>query len=1101
MAKTRFLTLLLFFALFSQTPLLAEDLNDLAYENRFLLKAGTILNNEGKGDCLIYPYYDVRTVDGTRQIADIQVENFGEYGIVARLRFRDWARGREVFSADIWIPSKGLWSGTVEINEEGDNARIASDSPVVWQNDTNAFYVSSMLADGPLFSKKKLRKNRSDSPLYGFIEVIGEEKTAPEGPNGTVGRLAKSERDCPNTLRGGLTITRLEDEAFMTYDAVTIGNFSRGQGSLFKSLGSPHPRLDTCEDSLDQLEFQLSKWEIFGPYSVTPFDEGKTSFIVSLPTKHLHYKSGKRINQIDNPFEGPLEISGETLRTRLTEETLGGVADSFIELPYTSNVIGLYREYYGGPTGINNLSLPAYSYESGEIKLISEQTAHALLIQDFEYFQERFSMYRGLPAVGLILREFRNSGQLHTVGTPPEFSAVWGASADETVFIPTVLTGPVSGQTGIDYDYIVGGSYSSVGHPIEYMIDWGDGTTSDWLSESAPADSHAWAFPGVFHVRGRARCAIHPTVISGWSSGIFVTMSMEVISTPTKPVGPTFAVVNKDPDYPFDKEYQFTTGGSTSSLGHAVEYQFDWRGDGTTDLSDWGPFIQTKAWDEGGTFTVRARARCVNHQEIMSDWSAGLVVVVEAVSAPSVLSGPTSGIPNTTYTYSTGGSVSTLGHSVQYFFDWGDGSNTGWLPAGVTSASKAWPVGKESGYKVKSRARCVTNPLAVSDWTPELTVNIEFVTAPTTPVGEIKGLPGVSYTYTTGGAFSSLGDPVEYQFDWNGDGITDLSPWGPETQSKAWPGGGTFSVRARARCVTHPTVLSDWSPPLTVEIEMITVTTPVGPTTVTIGGSPSTYTATATSNIGDPVQIRFFTSDGGDSGWLAAPGGTASFQKAWDTPGIFSVTAKGRCATHSTLESALSPGLTVTVGNAVPTLTSILPLSGNRLQTLDVALNGTNFSGSTLVTFGSDITVNTTMATSPTQITANLTSAGTAATGPRAVSVTNPAPGGGTATLAGGFTVTNPAPTLASILPANGSRLLGTALDVVLTGTNYVSGSSVNFGPDIAGNLTTVDSATQITVNIMISATAALGARDVSVTNSTPGGGTATLTGGFTVDP
>jgi len=37
-------------------------------------------------------------------------------------------------------------------------------------------------------------------------------------------------------------------------------------------------------------------------------------------------------------------------------------------------------------------------------------------------------------------------------------------------------------------------------------------------------------------------------------------------------------------------------------------------------------------------------------------------------------------------------------------------------------------------------------------------------------------------------------------------------------------------------------------------------------------------------------------------------------------------------------------------------------------------------------------------------------------------------------------------------------------------------------------------------VNISIALSAATGARNVSVTNATPGGGTATLTGGFTVD-
>jgi hypothetical protein len=57
-------------------------------------------------------------------------------------------------------------------------------------------------------------------------------------------------------------------------------------------------------------------------------------------------------------------------------------------------------------------------------------------------------------------------------------------------------------------------------------------------------------------------------------------------------------------------------------------------------------------------------------------------------------------------------------------------------------------------------------------------------------------------------------------------------------------------------------------------------------------------------------------------------------------------------------------------------------------------------------------------------------------------------------------------------------------------------------GSGITVTSTTVNSATQITANITIAPAAALGARNVSVTNAPPvvSPGTATLTGGFTVN-
>src|SRR3972149_4700112 len=170
----------------------AEDLNDLAYRYRFLLKAGTILNSEGIGDCLLFPYYDVRTQDGISQATEITIENTSEYGIAAKLRVREWSHGREVFSTDIWIPSSGVWSGKIELVGDGTNAKLTSFHPVILRHDTGAFYVSQVLASGSLFPV--LKKKGGGSPFYGFIEVIGEEKTSPAEINTVVGRLGTVRR-------------------------------------------------------------------------------------------------------------------------------------------------------------------------------------------------------------------------------------------------------------------------------------------------------------------------------------------------------------------------------------------------------------------------------------------------------------------------------------------------------------------------------------------------------------------------------------------------------------------------------------------------------------------------------------------------------------------------------------------------------------------------------------------------------------------------------------------------------------------------------------------------------------------------------------------
>jgi hypothetical protein len=188
-----------------------------------------------------------------------------------------------------------------------------------------------------------------------------------------------------------------------------------------------------------------------------------------------------------------------------------------------------------------------------------------------------------------------------------------------------------------------------------------------------------------------------------------------------------------------------------------------------------------------------------------------------------------------------------------------------------------------------------------------------------------------------------------------------------------------------------------------------------------------------------------------------------------------------------------------TVGNPVPTLTTSAPTAGKRGQTLNLTLTGSGFiSGATTASFGGNIVVNSLVVNSATQLIANVFIGVDAVPGVRGISVTNPAPGGGTATLASGLAVENPLPALSGISPVSGVR--GTTTNVTLTGVNFIAGlSQTNFGSDIQVNTVTISSATQIVVGITIAPAASTGPRDVLVIHAPPGGGTAMLPGGFSV--
>ncbi len=207
-------------------------------------------------------------------------------------------------------------------------------------------------------------------------------------------------------------------------------------------------------------------------------------------------------------------------------------------------------------------------------------------------------------------------------------------------------------------------------------------------------------------------------------------------------------------------------------------------------------------------------------------------------------------------------------------------------------------------------------------------------------------------------------------------------------------------------------------------------------------------------------------------------------------PATAATGARTVTVTNAAPGGGTSGGQTFTVNNPLPTLTSLAPATGDRLQTLDVVFTGTGFiTGVSSVNVPAGVSVNSTTVDSPTQITANVTIGATTSTGALTMSVTNAAPGGGTSATQT-FTVTNPVPTLASLSPVSGVQGQ-TGLQVVLTGTNFVPGSLPVFsGAGISLTGSTVDSPTQITATIDIAAGAAPVPDNVTVTTGGPGGGT-----------
>ena len=171
--------------------------------------------------------------------------------------------------------------------------------------------------------------------------------------------------------------------------------------------------------------------------------------------------------------------------------------------------------------------------------------------------------------------------------------------------------------------------------------------------------------------------------------------------------------------------------------------------------------------------------------------------------------------------------------------------------------------------------------------------------------------------------------------------------------------------------------------------------------------------------------------------------------------------------------------------NAVPITTSISPnsaLAGSAGFTLTV--NGNNFMSSSSVIFNGS--ARSTTYISSTQLTASIFASDVANAGTFSVTVSNPAPGGGTSNPQT-FTVYNVNPTVNSISPSSITAGSG-AFTLTVNGNNFNSGSSVSFNG--SARSTTFISSTQLTAFIPASDISNSGSFNVTVTNPGPGGGT-----------
>ncbi|MFI5114570.1 MAG: FG-GAP-like repeat-containing protein [Terriglobales bacterium] len=305
--------------------------------------------------------------------------------------------------------------------------------------------------------------------------------------------------------------------------------------------------------------------------------------------------------------------------------------------------------------------------------------------------------------------------------------------------------------------------------------------------------------------------------------------------------------------------------------------------------------------------------------------------------------------------------------------------------------------------------------------------------------------------------------------DFNGDGMPDLAV----LNNDQWHSGAGPEFVTVMQNSTQPVSVS----PLIVNYGAVAV------------GASKALTVILANDQSALLAISGITVGGADPEDFTAKSACGSSLKAgWDC--TITVTAKptvagARTATLSINDAVGTQTVQLVIPNPVPTVTSISPssaIAGSAGFTLTV--NGKNFVTTSVVNWAGS--PRTTTFVSATQITATINAADIAKGGTFKVTVTNPAPGGGTS-AASNFVVDNPVPTLTSISPSSATHG-GAAFKLTATGTGYDSVSVIEWnGKKLT---TTYVSGTTLTATVPAADIKTAGTASVTVVNPTPGGGT-----------
>jgi uncharacterized repeat protein (TIGR01451 family) len=288
-------------------------------------------------------------------------------------------------------------------------------------------------------------------------------------------------------------------------------------------------------------------------------------------------------------------------------------------------------------------------------------------------------------------------------------------------------------------------------------------------------------------------------------------------------------------------------------------------------------------------------------------------------------------------------------------------------------------------------------------------------------------------------------------------------------------GGSSTPPATTPTSPAPPTAPTTPAPPSVTSITPSKIPAGSGPTSITVAGSG--FVSSSIVQVGGASEQTVFDS----STELKATVPASQSTVGAELPVVVN---------NGTVSSSNTPALNLEVDNSSPSISAINPDSVTAgAGATTVSITGTGFMSASAVQLNGS--ARTASYVSVTQLKVMLTAADLSAVGNAAITVVNPAPGGGSsaaATLAitAPVVASSPVPALTFIAPDGAP--IGASTQITLTGSGFTADSVVQWNGTAVP--TTFTSATAVTAQVPASLLTLPGNYQVTVTNPAPGGGT-----------